>query len=378
MRSPLWLVLPVLAACSLDDRDGTQIGALKESSIPEPPGDLTTLDLGVAVAEAFRIAGTASMATAWSAHVRTMDHGTQTCPYAWLGAPPERFVEIDNGNDDLTGLSWFDNCTTPLGYTFAGFSYWENVVDPNLTEGDRSLTMDGVMRDADGNLLLDFDGEAADSLNGNNYASSMTARVLRGSLLGLDGSGLRGELDASWGPSGMELDGSVHVEGGFGPADTRQPYRPGVDPDPAEGIEGRDPISPELQNVTGWEPGMPRYTSVRFDLDFDGDCTLEPRGYVGVRGNEGFWFDVYFLPKYDPETDLAAASAFPYESIDNVECDGIGTMFVRNLDLRAIEAGNPDWSREISVDFADISASMPTPSIDGFVFTLQNLPQDAP
>lgn len=370
MRSPLWLaVLPALAACSLDENDGTQIGALKESSIPEPPSDLTGLDLVDAVEDAFRIAGIATMATAWTAHVGSMDHGVLGCPNAWLGAPPERFVEIDGGNDGLPGLSWFDNCSTPAGYSFSGFSYWENTLDPGQNEGDRSLSMDGVIRDAQGGLLLDFDGEAADSLQGNAYASTMTARVLRGSLLGF-GSGLRGELDANWTPNGMELNGAVHVEDGFGPADTRPPFRPSV-------YQSRPPVSPELQNVTNWTEGMPRFTSVRFDLDFDGDCPNEPRGYVGVRGNEGFWFDVYFLPKYDPEEELSRASSFPYESIDNVECDGIGTLFVRNLDLRQLEAENPGWSRELNIDFASIIASMPTPSLDGFVFTLQNLPEDA-
>lgn len=362
MRTPLWLVaFPMIGGCSFDDGQGSQIGSLKESSVPQPPADLEELDIAQAVRDAMRIGGIATLASAWTAHVASLDEGEQDCPRTWLGAPPERFVDINNGNDALDGLSWFDNCNTPLGTSFEGFSYWEHDVDMGQGEGARSIVMDAQVRAPDGTLLLDFDGEAADELRGNAYASTMTARVLRGALLGF-GSGLRGELDASWTAGGMELEGAVHLEDGFGPPDMRMPSLS---------------ASPELTNVTNWVQGMPRYTSVRFDLDFDGDCALEPRGYVGVRGNEGFWFDVYFLPKYDPVEDLSRASSFPFEAIDNLDCDGIGTLFVRNLDLRQVERISPEWSREIQIDFASIISAMPTPDLAGFTFSLQDLPQPA-
>ena len=360
MRTPLWLLaIPILAGCSFDDGQGSQIGSLKESSVPQPPADLEDLDIAAAVREALRIGGIATMATAWSAHVASLGYGSDVCPNTWLGAPPERFVDIDGLDEDAEALSWFDNCTTTQGNSFQGFSYWENQVDMAQSEGNRTILMDAQIRDGAGNLLFDFDGESTDQLQGGVYSSSMTARVLEGSLLGL-GSGIRGELDASWSGSGMELFGAVHLEDGFGPPDMRSPSLS---------------ASPELTNVTDWEQGMPRFTSVRFDLDFDGDCPLEPRGYVGVRGNEGFWFDVYFLPKYDPVEDLSRAASFPFEAIDNLECDGIGTLFVRNLDLRQAERVSPDWSRELQFDFGTIIAGMPTPDIAGFTFSLQDLPQ---
>lgn len=360
MRTPQWLVVILLSGgCTPGETPGTQIGSLKESSVPLPPADLELLDLAEAVREALRIAGIATTATAWNAHVTSLDSGTDACPNTWLGTPPEDFVDINGADEDSTGLSWFDNCTTALGSSFQGFSYWEHDVDLGARQGSRALAMDGQIVDPAGSLLLDFDGEATDALDGGTYQSSMTARVLRGSLLGF-GSGLRGELDASWAGGRMELSGQVHLEDGFGPPDMRNPS---LD------------ASPELTNVTNWTQGMPRYTSVRYDLDFEGDCSLEPRGYVGVRGNEGFWFDVYFLPKYDPVEDLSRAASFPFEAIDNLDCDGIGTLFVRNLDLRQVERISRDWSREIQIEFGSIIGAMPTPNLDGFTFSLQDLPQ---
>ena len=119
---------------------------------------------------------------------------------------------------------------------------------------------------------------------------------------------------------------------------------------------------------------MSRFNSVRFQLSFDADCPEEPHGYVGIRGNEGFWFDVYFLPLYDLADDSAQSNAYPYELIDNAECDGFGTLFSRNVDLSDQEDGT--WSREIAPDFASVVAALPTPTLADYVFTLRHLPEN--
>ncbi|MBX2796972.1 MAG: hypothetical protein KTR31_04860 [Myxococcales bacterium] len=361
---PLWAALiAVPTGCKTDPLGGTQIGALREDPPPVPPTDFKQLDIAQAVRDAFAVGGTASMASAWAAHVASMQRGSSSCPTMWLGPPDEDLVDINFGNDDAAGgLSWIDQCQTLDGDVYRGFAYWNSTIDVGAGQGERVLVMDGVIRDTTGALLLDFDGETTDQLDGNRYQSDFVARTLSGSLVGF-GSGLRAELESSWGAGELEMVGSVHVNDGFGPADTRNPEVDDV---------------PELANLPSWRPGMPRYTSVRYDLQVDGDCALEPRGYIGIRGNEGFWFDVYFLPLYDAEEDPARASAFPFEAIDNLECDGVGTLFVRNLDLREEEAADPDFDREITIDFGAIIAALPTPSLDGYVFTLQDLPEDTP
>ena len=355
------MCLSLLVACDLNPPGGTQIGALRVDPPPAPPTDFKDLDMVEAVDEAFGVAGVATLATAWAGHIASMDRATFACPSVWLGLPPEDLADLDM-DEDASGLSWADDCQTPNRDAFEGFAYWQTTMDPIGGTGSRSLQMDGSVLDGGGALLLSFDGEADDSLTGNTYTTNLVARDLSGSLLGL-GSGLRGELDAEWSPTDLELTGAVHLNDGFGPPDDRDP-----DTD----------VTPELANHPGWEPGMPRFTSVRYELEFGDDCALEPRGYLGVRGNEGFWFDVYFLPLFDAEEDPAAAAAYPYEDIDNIECDGIGTLFVRNLDLRQEDEDDPNWSREIEVDFPTILANLPTPALDSFIYTLQDLPEDPP
>ncbi|MEM6926953.1 MAG: hypothetical protein AAF602_08505 [Myxococcota bacterium] len=340
---------------------------------PEPPSDFKELDLKLAVEEAFAIAGRTTLATVWAGHRATMDTATFNCPNVWLGAPPERLADLDlDDGETLPGLSWADRCTNPGVNTFRGFTYWETNVDVDTGQGNRMLLGDAEVTDPSGAVLFDYDGESADTLANGTYSSNVVVRKLLGTLLpGFDAAGIRGELATSWqldGSPDISIEGAVHLAAGFGPTDTRS---------------GDLTVSPELENLPFWEPGLPRYTSVRFDLEFGDDldgnfCGLEPRGYVGVRGNEGFWFDVYFLPKYDRAEDPARGGAFPFEEIDNLDCDGIGTAFIRNLDLRTDDAEDPNWSREIQFDFGAILAALPSPGVEDFLYPLQELPTQDP
>ncbi len=369
-QSRIWLALPILVACTGAPPSGTQVGALRVEEPPEPPSDFKELDLKQAVEDAFAIAGRTTLATVWAAHRATMDEATFNCPNVWLGAPPERLADLDlDDGETLPGLAWADQCTNPGENTFVGFTYWETDVDLGVGTGSRVLLGDARVVDAAGAVRFEYDGESQDALTGSEYTSSVVVRKLAGALVGpAEASGLRGELDATWargGGTALSLEGAVHLESGFGPADTRT---------------GDLTVSPELDNLPSWEPGLPRYTSVRFDLEFGGDCALEPLGYVGVRGNEGFWFDVYFLPKYDRQEDPARGGAFPFEEIDNLDCDGVGTAFIRNLDLKTADEEDPSWSREIQFDFAAILAALPRPAVEDFLYPLQELPtqEEAP
>ncbi len=362
------VVLAALAACQVEPPKGTQIGAIREPDpSPAPPSDLTDLDMGAAVADALALAGIVTSASAFQGHLATMDRSTsRTCPPIWAGLPPEDLVEIDLG-DDEGGVSWLASCTTDET-TYDGFAHWTTTIDDGEGTASRSLVADASVSDGGGGVLWAFDGESADTLDTTTgaYASSFSG-VITGSLSGL-GEGLRaqnntedgdGGFVAEWSPDGaMRFAGSVEAFDGYGPVDRR------------------DGSEPELEGVTGWSPGRPRFTSVRFDLTFDATCAEEPYGFLGLRGNEGFWFDVYFLPIYDPGEDTAQSNAFPFESIDNQSCDGVGTLFSRNIDLKGIEASEPGWSRELSPDFDAIRSSLPTPTLESYVYTLRHLPSE--
>jgi hypothetical protein len=355
------LVLPLVVACTTTPVPGTNIGALREPD-PSPviPTDTTSLDWEAAIEEALTLGGLASLTAAWAGHVAALELGTGDCPTMWVGPLPEDFVDLDI-DDEVPGLSWAGSCFAPSSATnYEGWAHWSSTLVPEgvATLGTRSLTSQAVISNANGDPLFSFDGSAADELDASTgqYATVVDGE-LSGALVGL-GSGIRtgGELGATWGGGFLSFSGSLTALDGFGPADFRDPA-----------------TSPELE-FADFTPGMPRFTSVVFDLEVTPDCPTEPVGYLGLRGNEGFWFDVYFLPKYDPIEEPSAAGAFPFEEIDNVACDGVGTLFARNVSLRDIDEADASWSRELTPDLAGAIAALPTPGLDAYVYTLRDLP----
>jgi hypothetical protein len=355
-------VLLLAVACDPTPRPGTQIGALrKPDPSPMPPSDLEQLDISAAVDDALQVGSLTTLASAWVGHLASLESATAACPGAWIGPLPEDLVDADMGED--AGMSWAARCTAPDERLFDGFTHWSASIVQD-TSGQRTLIADAAVTNGEGRELFAFDGEANDALEldgggGWSYSSTLDG-TLTGTLTGAEG-GLRtgGAFEASWSSSGtLRMFGTVTALEGYGAADDR----------PAD--------APEVTGVPGWRAGQPRFTSIRFDLEFDEACAQEPVGYVGLRGNEGFWFDVYFLPKFAPEDDTFEAVGFPYEQIDNVACDGIGTLFARNIDLRAIDEASASWSREVAVDFGSSIGALPVPTLADFVYTLRNLPQE--
>lgn len=358
-----------LAACQTDPPAGSQIGAIREPDpAPAPPSDLARIDLERAIEDALALAGIVTTQSAFVGHLSTMERGERNCPQLWTGPLPEDLVDLEIDGED-GGLSWLSDCSTAAGLSYAGFAHWTTALADDEAGGvaTRTLVADAEVTDGQ-DVLWAFRGEAADSFDdaAGLYASSFTGTIT-GSLAGV-GSGLRaqnntasddGGFRAAWGPDGsMTFSGSVEAFDGYGPADQRT------------GDE------PELEGITTWRKGAPRFTSVRFDLTFSPDCRDEPIGFLGMRGNEGFWFDVYFLPIYPVDEDTAQSNAFPFEQIDNQTCDGTGTLFSRNVDLAALDEADDNWSRELAPDFDAVRDNLPSPSLESYVFTLRHLPQE--
>jgi hypothetical protein len=380
---PLAFVGPclLLAACAVGTTDkphGTNIGALRDDPAPQPPSDLQSLDMKAAVEEALRIGGITTLAAAWQGHLAVLQGAPATCPQVFLGLPPDSVLEnvnVDLGDDADPGYSWAAACLTPNNVDYEGFAHWTTTITPGAS-GSRTLLADATVLDGGGNVLFSFLGDASDTVDvlSGSYDSTINGK-LEGSLVGL-GTGLQtgGDFVASLRSDGtLNLTGSVTMFDGFGPPDHRDPAK-----------------SPELKDIAGWTDGEPRFTSATFDLEFQADCPQEPYGYVGLRGNEGFWFDVYFLPKYtaaDTGAPSAQIDAFPYEQIDNVTCDGVGTLFARNVDLKGWDDCDPkvvgvdgdcdpSWSRELSPDFAGVVGAMTLPTLDSYIYNVRDIPQE--
>lgn len=349
IRPALLMLGFVIAGCDLEPPRGTQIGALREPEPPPaPPSDIDEIDLEAAVADAFAVAAASTLASAWAVHEDLLDvDGVPHCPEVWIGPLPEDVTDMEMDEDDDPGMSWLADCATPAGTGWAGWAHWTAALSTG-TASDRTFAGDLAITGASG-VWLEIDGEASDSVDTNGayvYSSSFAGEVI-GTLI--TEGGIRGELDAEWSADGsFSLFGAITDLDGFGPPDTRDPE-----------------TAPEV-GFDGWTPGMPRFTSVRYDLTLDpATCGMEPTGYLGIRGNEGFWLDVYFLPLYDVEEGSAQSSAFPFELIENQTCDGIGTLFARNLLLEdpsgSGTAADTTLAREVAPDFAAIVASMPVP-----------------
>jgi hypothetical protein len=358
------LLIPLVAACDVGTPDpGIQIGALREPDpAPQPPTDFKDLDMTAAVEEALRLGGLTTLTAAWTGHLGSLDSARFGCPTMWVGPLPEDFADFDI-DDEEPGMSWASDCTTdPGNVDFAGFTHWASTIADDEGFASRSLAADAIVSRGDGTVLFDFDGEASDTLDvASGTYSSLLNGELTGELAGI-GTGLRtgGEFEASWSTDGtMRMFGTVTTFDGFGPPDGRKPD-----------------TSPELRNLPAWTENMPRFTSVRFDLFFDGTCNQEPIGFLGIRGNEGFWFDVYFMP--DPELlpGTAEYKAFPFEEIDNIACDGVGTLFTRNVNLKTYDEADSGWSREVSPNFQRVTDDLALPSLDSYVYTLRDFPTE--
>ncbi|MEQ1566218.1 MAG: hypothetical protein ABMA64_11320 [Myxococcota bacterium] len=369
MSSPRHVLLFVpwvlSVACAVDPPKGTNIGALRGNDpSPQPPSDTKALDMTAAVEDALRVGGLTTLNSAWAGHIGTLVGAPPGCPQVWLGPLPEDLAPDAEFDEDTPGMSWAANCTTDANVTYAGFSHWSTTLAPGAS-GTRTLVSDAQVLDGDGGVLFEFDGEAQDSLDAvaGTYSSVLNGE-LKGSLVGL-GSGYRtgGDFEATWSADGtLRFFGTMTALDGFGPEDHRNP-----DPE----------VSPELADVEGWVTGMPRFTSAKFDLEFTPDCPQEPVGYVGLRGNEGFWFDVYFLPLYaDTGTDIAQQQAFPFEEIENVACDGVGTLFARNVNLGGLDAEDEQWSREVAPSFAAVAGQLAMPTLEAFVYTVRDIPTE--
>lgn len=354
------LAFLLLAACQLGPpNQGIQIGALREPDpSPAPPTDFQSLDMTQAVEDALGIGGLATLSAAWTGHIASLEVSRADCPTVWVGGLPEDASNMDF-DEDNPGMSWLDDCATDPGQTtFAGLAHWSSSIVED-TSGLRSLAGDALVTDNNGAVLFAFDGEASDTVDlpSGTYSSLLNGE-LSGELAGV-GSGFRtgGEFEATWSTDGtIRMFGTVTTFDGFGPPDDRK-------------LE----TSPELQNLSAWSEEMPRFTSIRFDLAFTPECAEEPIGFVGIRGNEGFWFDAYFLPDPALVEGTAQYKAFPWEEIDNIACDGIGTLFARNVNLKAYDDEDPNWSRELTPDFGAVIASLSLPSLDTYIYTLRDI-----
>jgi hypothetical protein len=342
-------VIPLLflAACGADDPDEAaaptdQRGPADVLEIPDTEG----IDFERAYLDAMRLGLEVATARPWAGHLAAIADVDVpgACPDLYVGAPPVDDVMID---EDALGLSWYDTCATGSGLAYDGYAYWQTdvsvgpsgTVDGTTTSATRTLIADAAVLDAGGALRWEFDGEASDAIYDVvdvGYEHWTYSTLVTGTVSGPDSF-----TDASTTPGGYRTDLYLFASGG--------------DVDLLEARGNTYLFTDRLHE---------RFDSTAMDLTLIGelgagptDCTLEPYGWVGLRDENAFWYDLVFLP-----TDLLDAQE-PYTNDPLSICDGCGTLYIRG-----VEQG------QLCVDLSVLFPEIERPSVEEFVLPLHSLP----
>lgn len=339
-------MLVLALACAEAEDDSVDLGDPPEELVlPDTSG----IDFVSAYTDAIQLAKTVGTGRVWDGLATTLAHRNTGCPDFYAGAPDDPSVNVDPDSD---GQTWFDVCTTTGGVDYSGYTWWDSSVE---TEGDRD-TNEGESVDAsrqlsgngkvrgDGESYFEFDGEAEDALSrtvARKYDRWTYSSTVVGTVTGIDAFG-----DDPVAPGGWRTDLSVFATGGDAAL---------FEPTGNIFLFGK-----KIQD---------RFDSVEMDLSFPGqgsvgpgDCAQEPKGWIGLRDENAFWYDVVFLPRYDDlPGDTATTGGFS-------ECDGCAHIYIRGLDV-SVDLG------EICMDFSFVwnDAPVAPPETSEFVLPLHSL-----
>lgn len=348
--SILALALACSGASEEQDKSGGQAdpggGA---SDLPLP--DISGVDMPTAYRDAVDVVRSLTLSPAWTGNQTALGWRREGCPDVYAGS-------LDEDMEGAPGISWSDYCTTPGGLNYRGNQYWYGRVqvdgDPASTEGQtvqggREMVGAGVVSEAGGNRF-EFRGTGSDSLyqvDASGYKRWTYGSTVTGTISG-----------------GDALDASTHpVPGGF--RSDMYLYATGGDVD---SLEARGDVYMLEDRIAD------RFDSVSLDLTFQGElgagpgeCTLEPVGWIGLRDENAWWYDLVFLPL---EGDGSADSG--YINDDYSACDGCGTLYLRGLEATH-EYG------EVCVDFSSLFAGdiVALPDASAFVFTLRDYVEES-
>lgn len=310
--------------------------------------DLTEIDMPAAYNEALTASLAVTMNAPWQGNIDILELGHDGCPDLYVGAP----ADADLDDDEQFGISWADYCETPGGLYYGGHVVWDGTVtgdgdassDAGRTvQGSRQMLANSVVGNDD-DVLYEFDGEGSDSLylvESPGYTRWTYSSLIEATVTGSIVSDLTGATDGG----GWRTDLYLYATGGN-----------------ADYLEARGNIFLFGTRLSE------RFDSVAMDLSFTGptgaapdSCTAEPVGWIGLRDENAYWYDLVFQPADANDTDGSSADT-QYSA-----CDGCGTLYIRGIET--IEYG------EICVDFSWLWDANPLvlPEPEDFVFTIRDL-----
>lgn len=284
--------------------------------------DWSDVDVDEAFTTAIEIVLSARGDKIWNGHVRALDRRFEGCPDIYVGAPEDSPLDADDGGRS-DGVSWSDFCESPGGLYFRGYQHW---VQSAQSSGDRdsstgrsgsaarTLTGNGVTGDSD-DVRFEWTGEVSDAvttIEAGDYVRFTWSTTTVGTATGTDIF----EPASSITPGGWRTDTYVAVQGGD-----------------VQRIEARGDMYLFERRIAD------RFDSISMNIEFIGelgagpdDCTLEPRGWIGLRDENAWWLDIVFQPVGDDDGTDGQTDA------DYSACDGCGIAYVRGIE-QTIELG---------------------------------------
>jgi len=311
-----------------------------ESYVPPEELELPSLDgidIEAAFTEAITMVGKVQLNPAWNGNREALSYKRPTCPDLYVGENDD--MEMPDG-----AVVWQDFCNTGTGLSFSGFTAWTGSLEQSGDiESEVGLILNGTRQmsgqanvTVSGDTIYEFKGIGNDSLyrvQSPTYDHWTYSAAINGTIQGTESTGLA---------AGFRSDMYIYAMGG----DTRS-------------LEARGNVfwtSYRIQN---------RFDSAAMDIYLldpssagPDDCALEPKGWIGIRDERSYWYDLVFMPM-DSEDDAG------YEDDERSMCDGCGTLYLRGTET--IEYGQlcPDFSTIWTESLIDL------PQAEDFVFTFQ-------
>lgn len=352
VRAGALAVLVLAVGCKKEEEPagrGPAAAQEPENRLPMPE-DLDTIDFVAAFEDAVELMVNVDTIQPWAGHRASLDARQQGCPDFWTGTYEEGGVEV--ASDE--GVSWRDDCQAPdgSGLYYDGWIWWDADVveagDPSSYQGrtsdaTRVIEGDGLVGDADG-VRYEFKGDANDSyyrVEAEGYRRFVYSSTVNATLTGTDVF----DPATSITPKGYRTDLYQSITGGD------------VDRYEARG------------NVYLFEPQLQgRFDSIGVDLELQGvlgaapdDCTQEPRGWIGLRDADAYWYYVVFQPRFQ---DDIVGEEYPNDPLS--VCDGCGRLYVQG-----VEQEGRDVCLDLSFLFQE--GAFPLPNPDDYVLPLHSL-----
>jgi hypothetical protein len=310
------------------------------------PDDLDEIDFVTAFQEAARLMVTVNTQQPWRGHSTSLQARGAGCPDFWTDPFTVGGLEVVGSEE---GVSWYDDCLLDSGRYYDGWVWWDfdvqeagdaTTLDGRVSEASRVLDGDAVVGDADG-VRFEFDGQASDSLYQVEaygyrrfvYSTSMDATVTGADVF----------TEESLTPGGFRTDLFMFTTGGD-----------------VETFEARG-------NVYLFAPAiLDRFDSIGVDMALPGelgaaptDCVLEPLGWMGLRDENAYWYDVVFLPRFREDI---VGEEYPNDPLS--VCDGCGRLYVQGVEQEGMD---------VCVDFSFLFDEFPLPDPDEYVLPMHAL-----